>query len=706
MSKTIVAYTDPVSVAAGEQLRCFVSADPGPDTYDLEVVRARAATEPGEGRVESTPVGHPADGAYPARFQPTVPGTFGVYEGGLGAGVAAFEVTVMPTLLGGTSQVLLAASRDGLDVVTLLLDASGRPAVQVAGSAPTVVTLAEPVAQDAWQVVTGGYDPASGEAFVSVRPAETTAMPRGDTTAEARAACAAPAAADTISVGARLVPGVGPRPWDPADPFTGRIERPSATGLEGEPVVMWDLADGINGFTLTDVSGHGRHGTLHNLPMRAVCGSRWDGETTDWTRDPEQFAAAHFYAEGVEDANWHADVTLDLPSDLPSGFYALALSRGDERELVPFFVRPPRGTRTAPVALLVPTATYMAYSNSRFWFEGAVHELLNGRVVEVGPEEQLLVGRPELGLSSYDQYLDGTDVTYVSRRHPNLNMRAGHVRDENYPTDLDLVAWLDHVGQPFDVLCDEDLDADPTLLDGYEVVLTGSHPEYRSRRMWDALQTYTRAGGRLLVLGGNAYIWTVAFHPERPWVMEVRKPPASPKETPWAAAETTLGFTGCPGGEAGEDARTPETLIGVGTASMGFDAYVPYEILPASRDPRVAFAFDGIDGDVLGAHGRLGGAVVGQEWDQADAAMGTPEHALVVARSRGHSMVSRRFGAVKARNHAEMVFFETDGGGAVFTVATMAWCGSLADDAYDNDVARLTGNVLGRFLDPTPFVRP
>jgi N,N-dimethylformamidase len=92
------------------------------------------------------------------------------------------------------------------------------------------------------------------------------------------------------------------------------------------------------------------------------------------------------------------------------------------------------------VLLIAPTATYAAYGNSRFWWENPIQEMVQDRLVEIGAEEQYLIVHPELGASSYDCHLDGTDVCYVSRRRPNLNMRPGHVRREGYTSDLDLVA--------------------------------------------------------------------------------------------------------------------------------------------------------------------------------------------------------------------------------------------------------------------------
>ena len=55
---------------------------------------------------------------------------------------------------------------------------------------------------------------------------------------------------------------------------------------------------------------------------------------------------------------------------------------------------------------------------------------------------------------------------------------------------------------------------------------------------------------------------------------------------------------------------------------------------------------------------------------------------------------------------ADMVFFEHPAGGAVFSTGSIAYVGSLAHRDYDNNVARLTRNVLRRFLDPAPFAMP
>ena len=55
---------------------------------------------------------------------------------------------------------------------------------------------------------------------------------------------------------------------------------------------------------------------------------------------------------------------------------------------------------------------------------------------------------------------------------------------------------------------------------------------------------------------------------------------------------------------------------------------------------------------------------------------------------------------------ADMIFFETPSGGAVFSVGSISYTGSLSHNGYENEIERLTRNVLNRFNDPEPFDYP
>jgi len=47
---------------------------------------------------------------------------------------------------------------------------------------------------------------------------------------------------------------------------------------------------------------------------------------------------------------------------------------------------------------------------------------------------------------------------------------------------------------------------------------------------------------------------------------------------------------------------------------------------------------------------------------------------------------------------ADMTLFANDRGGMVFSVGSIAWSASLAHNFGDNNVARVTRNVIDRFL--------
>jgi N,N-dimethylformamidase len=161
--------------------------------------------------------------------------------------------------------------------------------------------------------------------------------------------------------------------------------------------------------------------------------------------------------------------------------------------------------------------------------------------------------------------------------------------------------------------------------------------------------------------------------------------------------------------------RPPNRLVGVGFAAQGFMSRSGYRRSPGASDPRAAFIFEDVDAEVFGAQGRGGGAA-GEEIDRFDAALGSPPHALVLASAGdfGPDVIKTKeeFLAMVPPDpsdpnvRADLVFFETPTGGAVFSTGSIAWAGSLAGNNYDSDISRITRNVLRRFLDPRPFQAP
>ena len=219
-----------------------------------------------------------------------------------------------------------------------------------------------------------------------------------------------------------------------------------------------------------------------------------------------------------------------------------------------------------------------------------------------------------------------------------------------------------------------------------------------------------------MYLGGNGFYWVASIDPEEGHTMEIRR---------WGRTRgmevqpgeyyhsTTREF----GGLWRFRGRAPQDLVGVGYCAAGYERNGVYVRQPGSFDPRAAFIFEGIGaseriGDFNSVIGQRGAA--GQEVDRADFALGTPHHALILATATDFSADYRpasedspggRGGTVDLRR-ADMVFFETANGGAVFSVGSINWFGALPYHDYDNNVSRITENVLRRFLSPVPIGTP
>jgi N,N-dimethylformamidase len=59
-------------------------------------------------------------------------------------------------------------------------------------------------------------------------------------------------------------------------------------------------------------------------------------------------------------------------------------------------------------------------------------------------------------------------------------------------------------------------------------------------------------------------------------------------------------------------------------------------------------------------------------------------------------------GSQNPKVRGDIVYFPTPEGGGVWSASSIAYCGSLSRNGYDNNVSRLTGNVLNRFLSEEP----
>jgi N,N-dimethylformamidase len=149
----------------------------------------------------------------------------------------------------------------------------------------------------------------------------------------------------------------------------------------------------------------------------------------------------------------------------------------------------------------------------------------------------------------------------------------------------------------------------------------------------------------------------------------------------------------------------------------------PYTRNPASFDPRAAFVFRGV-----GANEQIGkfpslqltDGAAGEELDRYDYALNSPPDTLVLATARGFGNeyifvpeevnnttdVSTTGGGGQpphplVRSDMTLSFLPHDG--AVFSVSSISYSGSLPINNNNNNVSTITRNVLQTFMSSAPL---
>jgi N,N-dimethylformamidase len=742
--KKIVGYTNAWSVMPGDTLSVMVSTY-GPERYRADLVRVICGDDdPDRDIYREEEIAAPFAGEYPGRTQPTVAGSYVIVPNQPRIAVLesfTVQAWIFPTTPGKGEQGLIANWRgETASGFALLIDGTGALAMRLGDGSGGVaeVSTGRPLAARRWHLVAASYDAATRKLRVCQEPIETPL--EVSSAASVTGSIAFDVATDS---GAPLVMAALPAEHPAGGPgaryhFNGKIDRPRLTGRalspaevaalarDAEPherdasvIAAWDFSRDIGGDRISDAGPNGMHGRAVNLPSRGVKGFNWSGAEQNWRHAPREYGAIHFHDDDHYDAGWEADFEYQVPEDLRSGVYAVRLQAGDDEWYVTFFVRPPRGTTTAKLAFLASTATYMAYSNYRWQLYNRYAEVAESFWTTIDKGDAFLQEHAEFGLSTYDTHSDGSGVRYASRLRPVLNM-APKTPLWSFNPDTHILGWLEEKGIDYDVITDEDLHEEGVgLLERYTAVITGTHPEYYTTPMWNGLRAYLARAGRLIYLGGNGFIWRCAFSSEMPGVLELRRGEDGIRYRVEEPGEYYLEFTGEYGGLWRRLGMAPQALVGVGTIAVGFDLSGFYRRTEKSFDARAGFIFEGIgDDEPIGDFGILGGGASGSEIDATDPMLGTPAHTLVVASSEGHSANTYLVpdetgfhhcamdGAQNPEVRADMTFFETANGGAVFSVGSIAWAASLPHDGYDNNVSRLSENVVRRFLEPDPFPMP
>ena len=703
MTIDLIGYTNRLSARPGETIDFKVSCKTR-ISVKAQLFRSISAdaNPSGMGIVETCCDDFFAPLEFEGKEQNFTSGSHAVAAGSIsyiGSKKVEFSVIVKPTILTGKPQTIMSLGNKEINI-----DGEGQVCWTVAS---TELVAPGPISLNRWYKIAAMID-AYGRMTLRVDQICNSARDEG-LSVEAKTDIA-PSLNGTLFLAAHEHGG------SVAQFFNGRIEAPALT-VDGVVVERWNLADEMTSMRVPSALGAaGQELCLVNAPIRAVRCSLWDASEMCWRHKPEHYAAIHFNEDAIFDFDWETSFSFELPKSMPSGVYVMRISSGKHEDAMPFFVCPPKGTQAAKLCVLVSTFTYTIYGNhARPDYTPSWQD----RIVADGAYPHNPAAYPEYGLSTYNVFRDGSGICHASCKRPLFNLRPGYITFgaadcsglRHFQADSHLISWLHNQNIDYDIITDDELDREGVeVIRGYDALMTGTHPEYHTTAMLDALMAYRDGGGRLIYLGGNGFYWRIVRHAEDPELLEIRR--AEDGLRAWASepGEYYNGFDGSYGGLWRRNARPPQQLVGIGFTAQGVFTGGGYKRI--CFDPTFDWVFTKINDDVIGDFGFSGNGAAGFELDRIDPALDNGLDITILAQSFVESFMlvpeeqlthlTNLSGDSEAQaKRADMVYVKTPSGGEVFAVGSITFCGSLPWNNFDNNVSRLLRNVVKKFVDTT-----
>ncbi len=392
---------------------------------------------------------------------------------------------------------------------------------------------------------------------------------------------------------------------------------------------------------------HGPRALMQTLPDEGAVesGVRWDnghGVHRQAVRAPERGGLYYFQAKGA------------------SGAFCS----------FPLVVAPRRPQ--APIAVIASTNTWNAYNP----FGGRSNYCMAvGFLPE--PVVNAKADMPRYRLTDYGEWNSADEFAPLSFDRPEpynsipeqdrcTDSIEGRQGCHLAPAEWRMLGWLEREGFAYDLYSDQQLHAEALLLEAYRAVILGPHPEYWSRHAYRRVKRWVfERGGRLLYLGGNGLNCAVEYLNDDTAMRCLNRWPAGRESRFHHALESEAN------------------LLGVVYSDPGAMTAAPYRVIEPDH---WIFADTGLrQGDLFGEttlQQRYGDGASGIETDKVSPS--SPKNTLLLAR-----------GCNPDEGGAHMVYFETPGGGAVFSAGSISYASALLCDPA---ISRLTANVLRRFL--------
>jgi hypothetical protein len=379
----------------------------------------------------------------------------------------------------------------------------------------------------------------------------------------------------------------------------------------------------------------------------------------------------HFEQTGVHWDNGHGVHRQCITAPERTGLYYFhAKSESGEFFSFPLLVAPREPG--APVAVLASTNTWNAYNA----FGGRSNYIMAARMIDT-PIVNAKSDLPRYKLSDYGEWKSAAEFAPLSFDRPEpynhvpedvqcTDPIEGRQACHLAPAEWRLLGWLEREGVAHDLYADYQLHDGTLDLDAYRVLILNTHPEYWSADAYRRVKRWVfERGGRLMYLGGNGINCAVEFVDDGTAMRCLNSWPAGCESRFHAQVESEAN------------------LLGVVFTDPGAMTVAPYEVVDSRH-----WAFTGTGlrkGDRFGTrmlHSRYGDGASGHETDKISPS--SPKNVQLLAR-----------GLNPDDGGAHMVFFETPGGGAVFSVGSITFPSALF---VDEPCSRIAANVLRRFL--------
>jgi hypothetical protein len=308
---------------------------------------------------------------------------------------------------------------------------------------------------------------------------------------------------------------------------TKALVRPNHPNL----LACWPLEE-ERGDRVADSSAHRREGRIINHGTWMIGGPSFDADiprfsSYDPAKDSRRGHGLRLASDDLFDCRWHATHEFHLPEQARSGIYCgrihFQVAGAKRMYHTVFVVKRAKSRPRAPIALVCSTNTWKAYSATPFcagW--KGLKKSIGNNGLENSP------GNPP-AFSFYRPHHAGQGTYLTGFRMPwpvvgPYTLMGPEEWDYSHLCRQDRFTqtWLEAHGYAFDVLADTDLHLDPDALDGYKVLYVVGHSEYWSFEAMKAVGRFLDRGGSAIVLSGNTAFWRVSFNADGT-LMECRK---------------------------------------------------------------------------------------------------------------------------------------------------------------------------------------